>query len=261
MTNDNLPYFSQWGSIERNDDIIMRRTDLSQVEVVLRRTDLSQLHDWASDGYRSSEEYLFWSRKVCGLACLQSLLHGWTDVRLSMGELLALALDWGCYVMEPSGKVQGLIYRPFMAWVNSQFGFHCELIEHTPIQVSAREVGPGQVVIASVSPEIRDPTTNDPLRGGHLVLIHAARDGMVRFHNPSGYSKNSDSASLPMHVFERFHANRGILIRGQTAEASGTVGSAALPSATTEAGQQVTPQRGSAGVLNRSLAALGRRVS
>ncbi len=191
----------------------MRRTGLSGLEVFLPRTDPSRLHDWASDGYRTHEEYLFWSRKVCGLACLQSLLQGWTDVRLPMGELLAQALDQGCYVVQPSGKVQGLIYRPFMAWVSAQFGFHCRLIEHTPIHVSHREVRPGQVMIASVSPEIRDPDTHAPQRGGHLVLVYAVEDGVVRFHNPSGYSHNSDSASLPVHVFERFHAHRGILIR------------------------------------------------
>ena len=205
---------SQWGRLANNDEVVMRRTGPSGLEVFLRHTDPSKLHDWASDGYPSREEYLFWSRKVCGLACLQSLLHGWTDVRLSMGELLALAVEWGCYVVEPSGKVHGLLYRPFMAWVSTQFGFDCQLVEHTPIQVSARELRPGQVMIASVSPEIRDPNTYEPRRGGHLVLIYAVDDGVVRFHNPSGYSHNSDSASLPMHVFERFHANRGILVRG-----------------------------------------------
>jgi hypothetical protein len=131
-----------------------------------------------------------------------------------MGELLALALDWGCYVVEPSGKVHGLLYRPFIAWVSSQFGFHCELVEHTPIHISTRQLRSGQVMIASVSAEIRDPNTSEPRRGGHLVLIHSVHDGLVRFHNPSGYSHNSDSASLPMQVFDRFHANRGILIRG-----------------------------------------------
>ncbi|GAB3587052.1 C39 family peptidase [Amycolatopsis endophytica] len=205
--------YSQWGHMERNDEVVMRRTDSSGIEVFLRPSDSSVLHDWASDGYRSHEEFLFWSRKVCGLACLQSLLHGWTDVRLSMGELLTLALEWGCYVVEPSGKVQGLIYRPLMEWVSTQFGFGCQLIEHTPIQASAREVRRGQVLIASVSPEIRDPDTRDPQRGGHLVLVHAVDGGAVRFHNPSGYSHNSDNAVLPMPVFERFHADRGILIR------------------------------------------------
>ncbi|KAA5838009.1 hypothetical protein F1721_00610 [Saccharopolyspora hirsuta] len=195
--------------MERNDEVVVRRTDRAGLEVFLPR---ARRHDWAADGYRSNEEYLFWSRKVCGLACLQSLLRGWTDVRMTMGELLALALERGCYVVEPSGRVRGLIYRPFMAWVSSQFGFRCELVERTPIQVSSREVRPGQVLIASVSPEIRDPDTRAPQRGGHLVLVHAVEDGVLRFHNPSGYSHNSDSAALPLHVFERFHANRGILI-------------------------------------------------
>ncbi|MEU2609925.1 hypothetical protein [Streptomyces albus] len=190
----------------------MRRVTPSRIDVFLGRTDPSELHDWASDGYRSQEEYLFWSRRICGLACLQSLLHGWTDIRLPMRELLSKALDRGCYVMEPQGKVQGLIYRPFMAWISSQFGFKCQLVENVPIQKSARAVRPGQALIASVSPEIRDPSTCEPRRGGHLVLIHEVHGRTVRFHNPSGYSHNADSASLPMHVFERFHARRGILV-------------------------------------------------
>ncbi|MDZ7910645.1 MAG: hypothetical protein U5O16_02210 [Rhodococcus sp. (in: high G+C Gram-positive bacteria)] len=53
--------------------------------------------------------------------------------------------------------------------------------ERTPIQVSARGARPGQVVIASVSPEIREV-----------------------------------SASLPMLVFERFHTGLGILVGGPT---------------------------------------------
>ena len=90
----------------------MERAAPSGLDVFLRRTDPSHVRSWATDGYRSREEYLFWSRRVCGLACLQSLLHGWTDIRLPMRELLTLALDRGCYVVEPSGKVQGLLYRP-----------------------------------------------------------------------------------------------------------------------------------------------------
>jgi hypothetical protein len=128
-----------------------------------------------------------------------------------MRELLDQALGWGCYVVE-SGEVRGLLYRPFMAWVSSEFGFRCRLVERTPIEVWSREVKPGQVMMASVSAEIRDPDTVDPHRGGHLVLVHAADSKAASFHNPSGYSHNSDSTSLPLDVFGRFHADRGILI-------------------------------------------------
>ena len=190
----------------------MRRTKAGGLEVFLSPADLSQLDDWTREGYQSAEDYLFWSRRVCGLACLQSLLHGWTDVRLSMGQLLALARSQGCFELEPSGKVHGLIYRPFMAWVSTQFGFDCRLVERTPIEGCLAEIHPGTVMIASVSPEIRDPEIQNPRRGGHLVLVHEVENGMVRFHNPSGYSHNSQSASLPITVFEQFHADRGVLV-------------------------------------------------
>ncbi|WP_132880956.1 hypothetical protein [Tamaricihabitans halophyticus] len=100
-----------------------------------------------------------------------------------------------------------------MSWISAQFGFHCELVEHTPLRLSAQEVRSWQVMIASVSPEIREPGVQQPQRGGHLVLVYGVDNGVVRFHNLSGYSHNSDSASLPLRVFERFHANRGMLIR------------------------------------------------
>ena len=212
LDRGSLRCVSQWGDFERNDQVVMRRIDPSGLEVSLAHTTRSQSHDWDSDGYLSREEYLFWSRKVCGLACLQSLLHGWTDVRLSMRDLLTQALAWGCYRMEPTGTVRGLLYRPFMAWVSSQFGFDCRLIERTPIHLSSRQVRPDQVMLASVSAEIRDPDTSDPRQGGHLVLVYGVEGGLLRFHNPSGYSHNSDSASLPVDVFARFHANRGVLI-------------------------------------------------
>lgn len=207
-----LTCISQWGDLNRNDDVVMRHTDQAGLEVFLGGASHSQVHDWAADGYRSSEEYLFWSRKVCGLACLQTLLYGWTEVRLTMSELIDQALEHGCYTVEPSGKVHGLIYRPFMSWISAQFGFDCELVERTPFHLSGRQIRPGQVMIASVSPEIREPDTSSPQPGGHLVLVYAVDDGVVHFHNPSGYSHNSDSAELPIQVFERFHANRGVLI-------------------------------------------------
>ncbi|WP_423057255.1 hypothetical protein [Brevibacterium linens] len=131
---------------------------------------------------------------------------------MTMRELLDHAIEHGCYTVESSGNVHGLIYRPFMTWISSQFGFESELVERTPIHLSGRRVRPGRVMIASVSPEIREPGTPYPQRGGHLVLVYAVENDVVRFHNPSGYSHNSDSAELPMHVFERFHADRGILI-------------------------------------------------
>lgn len=212
LHNSSLACISQWGGLNRNDDVVMRPTDQSGLEVFLGGTNPARRHDWASDGYPSSDEYLFWSRKVCGLACLQSLLHGWTDARLTMSQLIDHALEHGCYTVGSSGKVNGLIYRPFISWISSQFGFDGELVERTPIQLSGSRVRPGQVMIASVSPEIREPDTPSPQRGGHLVLVYAVEDGVVRFHNPSGYSHNSDSAELPLHLFERFHADRGILI-------------------------------------------------
>ena len=66
--------------------------------------------------------------------------------------------------------------------------------------------------MASVHKEIRRPE-HDPLAtGGHLVLVTGYDDGQVAFHNPSGHTRQAGIATLPMPVFDRFAAHRGIAL-------------------------------------------------
>jgi hypothetical protein len=68
-----------------------------------------------------------------------------------------------------------------------------------------------EVVLASVSAEIRDLPIVPARRGGHLVLVvDASRDrGRVRFLDPSG---EPDAVWLERAVFERYFAGRGIAV-------------------------------------------------
>jgi hypothetical protein len=58
-----LPCVSQWGRMERNDAVVMRRRGTAPLEVFL--TEAPHPRDWAREGYRSREEYLFWSPLAC----------------------------------------------------------------------------------------------------------------------------------------------------------------------------------------------------
>ncbi|MNH40655.1 hypothetical protein D3C79_1020110 [compost metagenome] len=67
--------------------------------------------------------------------------------------------------------------------------------------------------MASVHPGIRRPDRAPPQRGGHLVLVTAVDADGVTFHNPSGDSPATrQQVRLPLNIFDRFFAGRGIAI-------------------------------------------------
>jgi hypothetical protein len=66
--------------------------------------------------------------------------------------------------------------------------------------------------MASVHKEIRRPDREPPGTGGHLVLVTGHHDNQVTFHNPSGHTPLAGIATLPLTVFDRFAANRGIAL-------------------------------------------------
>jgi hypothetical protein len=44
------------------------------------------------------------------------------------------------------------------------------------------------------------------------VLVTGQADGLVAFHNPSGHTPEAVVATLPVPVFDRFAAHRGIAL-------------------------------------------------
>jgi hypothetical protein len=59
---------------------------------------------------------------------------------------------------------------------------------------------------------IRRPQNDPPKTGGHLVLVTSHTDDIVTFHNPSGHIPEAVAATLPMPVFDRFAARRGLAL-------------------------------------------------
>jgi hypothetical protein len=82
-----------------------------------------------------------------------------------------------------------------------------------PLDTLTAAASPGTPVIASVHKWIRWPDRTPPQRGGHLVLVTGAADGLIRLHNPSGLPGASQrDAWVAVADFARFYAGRGILI-------------------------------------------------
>lgn len=193
-----VPYHCQWADRDLVDGIVSGRVDA--------RADAKQ----GTFCFGGPDEYEFWARRTCGLACLESVLDALGIARPSRAELLKQSMAHGAYRLDPGGAVQGLIYRPFLTWVKSAFGLSGRVLEHCTLDAVAQELDGGSLVMCSVSPEIRRPDEPNVRRGGHLVLVHGCGADTIRFHNPSGFRHNQENVVLPRTTFERFFAGRAL---------------------------------------------------
>ena len=129
----------------------------------------------------------------------------------SLYELAVGCMEYGGYSDEP-GSPRGLIYRPFAEYARDRQGLRAEVITELDSARVMSELDGGRIVIASVHPEIRRPENDPPGTGGHLVLLTGHADGKVTFHNPAGHTPATVVATLPIPVFDRFAAHRGIAL-------------------------------------------------
>lgn len=145
------------------------------------------------------------------MACFRMALLARDGVAPSLCELAMGAMDYGAYTDEP-GRPKGLIYRPFAEYALDKHGLRADVVTELDLARLRSELDAGRLVIASVHPEIRRPENDPPGTGGHLVLVTGRARGLVTFHNPSGHVPEAVVATLPMPVFDRFAAHRGIAL-------------------------------------------------
>ncbi|WP_052120794.1 cysteine peptidase family C39 domain-containing protein [Inquilinus limosus] len=195
-----VPYVCQWESPDRAGEILDGTLPLAEDP------------NWARSGAADAAEYARWANHVCGMACLRMVLAARSGDAPPILELARGATRHGAYVVERE-SIRGLIYAPFVAYVRAEFGLSAQIVTG----IGARGI-PGVLrgatfFIASVHPSIRRPDSDPPAKGGHLVLVHGQKDGMLVFHNPSGHDRASrESVALPVETFDRFFAGRGIAI-------------------------------------------------
>jgi hypothetical protein len=192
-----VPYRCQWADRNIVDGLLAGE--------VAAASDVKR-HDF---GFTSDEQYEFWARRTCGLACFESyMLYLKLDVP-QRARLVEEAIAYGAYILRPDG-VDGLIYRPFIKLINERYGISGRLMPNCSVEDVAKEVASGAMVMCSVSPEIRNPAAVNERKGGHLVLVHGADDQHFQLHNPSGYSWNQENMLIEIENFDRFFAGRAI---------------------------------------------------
>jgi hypothetical protein len=198
--NLDVPYHSQWASAVHGRRIVEKQADPCDDA------------NWRGSGFGDPEEYRFWARRICGLACLKSLLEFWNIGTRSHASLLASAIASGGYVRHADGRVDGLLYAPFAHWVEAEFGIRVQILGRHSLDELVSSVSDRAMAIASVSSEIRYPNRSGTRRGGHLVLVTGTDDASVWIHNPSGATGTQQDVRIDRGAFQGFFANRGMVV-------------------------------------------------
>ncbi|MFI0718116.1 C39 family peptidase [Streptomyces sp. NPDC021224] len=199
-----VPYHSQWESAELVPEFVTGTRSAAYDPL------------WQKSGADSVEEYAFWARRMCGVACLRMALDHWgLDVPPSVPLVRELEAA-GAYVRDGE-QVKGLIYRPFAGHVARRWGLYVRVAPELTFAGIREEIAAGRLVMVSVHPGIRTPETEPPGKGGHLVLVVNANTEGVELNNPSGFPGLSQQhARVPWAALERFYAGRGIVLGGRT---------------------------------------------
>ncbi|HXR14508.1 MAG TPA: hypothetical protein VN740_07585 [Solirubrobacteraceae bacterium] len=171
---------------------------------------------WQEFGASSPREYRRWARCGCGMACLQMILAARGDAAVPpLAELGRRAIGHGAYEAEPPRGFGPLIYAGFVGFVAAEFGLRARVAAPLELGALAEAVAGEEVVLASVSAEIRALAAAPARRGGHLVLvIERSSDGRrICFHDPAGDSpRRARGVWLALEEFERFYAHRGVAV-------------------------------------------------
>ncbi len=176
---------------------------------------------WRESGAYTLEEYIYWTNRACGVACVKMAIEALGGERLSLIEWARRGVQLGGYLSEkrPDGS------QAERGWLHTAL---TELVRHAGFFAEARPLtldeflpilaGSG-MIIASVSHEIG---TNQPItkRGGHLVLVFGAvlngrnEVSALILHNPSGRTAALQiAAHIPAERFAAAYTGRGIVIR------------------------------------------------
>jgi Peptidase_C39 like family len=197
-----VPYFAQWESPELVSSIVSGR---------ISAADDPRWRDWGTD---CVDEYAFWARRTCGVACLRMVLaHRSGAAPPPAKELKDDCLAAGAYVVEGTG-VRGLVYAPFVDYVGRRWDLKATVETDLGVDLMADSIRSGHLVMLSVHRDICTPEVRVTERGGHLVLVIGVWSSGLVVHDPSGVANRSQSfVRLSYAQIEMFSAARGVVFR------------------------------------------------
>ncbi|SEL86636.1 C39 family peptidase [Streptacidiphilus jiangxiensis] len=194
-----VPYCSQFGSPELVPELISG---------TLAAQDDPR---WAESGASTPQEYAWWCRRVCGMACLRMALLHWRGSAPGTVELAHQCVAAGGYVVDGE-RVEGLIYAPFARYAGERWGLAATVETSLDPAGIRAHLDAGRLPMLSVHPSIRTLNPEPPFRGGHLVLAVDHDDEALYVNNPSGYPGSQHYARVPWADLDRFFARRGVVL-------------------------------------------------
>lgn len=205
FVHENVPYFCQWESRELAKQLLEKKI-----------TTDDDPH-WKKSGAKTKKEYHDWSWSGCGMACTKMILAHRTGKVVPLVDLGAKCAEYGGYTLPLETSI-GLLYKPYITFVDKEFGWKARVAQGMTFQELMHELGNGNYVIAGVSPQIRYPDSKPKTKGGHLVLMvgYDKTKQEFYFHNPSGISKETqERATVNFNAFKNFFSGRGIVVHGK----------------------------------------------
>jgi hypothetical protein len=115
-----VPYHSQWASPELVPEIIAGTRDAETDPL------------WSKYGAGTREEYAWWARRLCGMACLRMCLDHWQQTVPTAMDLARECVEAGAYVHRGDGGLDGLIYAPFAAYATRRWRLEATVRPHLP---------------------------------------------------------------------------------------------------------------------------------
>jgi len=198
-----IPFFSQWESAQLVEDIVKGKIWASSDP------------KWKNSGAESTEEYIYWSWNICGMACLKMILADKFDKEYKLIELAKSCESYGGY-RRNGNKIEGLFYKPFSVFLKQDYGLKARVWGwFLTIGRIRKEIEKGNYVMASVNAHIRDLGKEPMFKGGHLVLVtgYDRESHVLYLHNPSGFWKQSQqNFEITENDFRKYFAGRGIVI-------------------------------------------------
>ncbi|MFB8025998.1 MULTISPECIES: C39 family peptidase [unclassified Streptomyces] len=164
---------------------------------------------WAQTGAPTREEYGRWCRHLCGMTCFQMALLHRDGTAPTLWSLRDDAVRAGAYEVQ-GDSVRGMIYRPFAEYATQVHKMSATVHPTLTLDELAAVCGTGRVAMVSVAKAIRTPEVDPERRGGHLVLVTGIAKDQVHFNNPSGHTRQTRKATLPLSEFARFFGERGV---------------------------------------------------
>lgn len=207
----NIPYYSQFASKKIVKDFIKGTRDVQKDP------------RWKESGAKTKEDYAIWAWNGCGMACLEMVLARKNLRQYSLVELSQKCFKYGGYVVNIDAKSKndlknyydGLFYKPFLNFIKKEFNIEGEIVSPMIKSDIIHSLEQGQLIIASVNPQIREPKKKQLIKRGHLILVvgYDFDKKVFNLHNPSGYYGVSQKyAEISFEDFDRFFAHKGMVL-------------------------------------------------